>query len=334
MFGWDRQRLRQCLIVYRKHMGRHKHQPCHQIVRHFSSGKYTKLGNLYARLGIQPNATQTEIKEAYYQLSKEYHPDRNVGKADLTSKFRSITEAYEILGNESTRAEYDRGRRQFLFHSLICGFLNISQQTEFQKHLPLSITETPYSRITPRRSRFGQSPTSAEHYRSSFEYNDKDDDLVNKIRFYQEVMRKRARNPSDANTFRKEKPFNFDAWNDAHYNNRHGRHQADEKWTENSFRTFRSKDPFDMNGRVPPGYPQGNIHKLRPQRPSSWRPPLNVREHLDKEHEANMKESMSQFVRLMTIVIVGSMVIAMLTGGGTPPRRRPLPPLDERPRND
>lgn len=109
MYGWDRRMLRQCVIVYRKHTGRQKTLPVQQISRHFSSGKYTKLGNLYARLGLQPNATQAEIKEAYYKLSKEYHPDRNVGKSDMSAKFRSVAEAYEILSNQSTRAEYDKG---------------------------------------------------------------------------------------------------------------------------------------------------------------------------------------------------------------------------------
>lgn len=69
-----------------------------------------KLGNLYARLGLLGNATQEEIKEAYYKLSKEYHPDRNVGRSDTAAKFRNITEAYEILGNESTRSDYDKGK--------------------------------------------------------------------------------------------------------------------------------------------------------------------------------------------------------------------------------
>lgn len=106
--NWNIKTFHQCLIVYRKHIGRQK-IATHPTKRFYSSGKYTKLGNLYARLGLQPNATQSEIKKAYYDLSKDFHPDRNVGKTDLTAKFRNITEAYEILGNAVTKGEYDKG---------------------------------------------------------------------------------------------------------------------------------------------------------------------------------------------------------------------------------
>lgn len=83
--------------------------------RSFSSGKYSKLGNLYTRLGLSGDASQSDIKESYYELSKEHHPDRNEGCDTSTEKFRSITEAYEILGNVSTRAQYDKGNFD-LFH--------------------------------------------------------------------------------------------------------------------------------------------------------------------------------------------------------------------------
>lgn len=106
---WDKRTFNQCLIVYRKHIGRQK-LPGSLQNRLYSNGKYSKLGNLYARLGLQSNATQSEIKKAYYELSKDFHPDRNVGKKDLTAKFRSVTEAYEILGNDTTKAEYDKGK--------------------------------------------------------------------------------------------------------------------------------------------------------------------------------------------------------------------------------
>lgn len=67
------------------------------------------LRNLYARLGLSRSATQKEIKKAYYKLSKQYHPDRNDGCSDSAQKFRDITEAYEVLGNQSKRTEYDKG---------------------------------------------------------------------------------------------------------------------------------------------------------------------------------------------------------------------------------
>lgn len=77
----------------------------HIATRSYAGGKFTRLGNLYERLGLTANASKDDIKKAYYDLSKQFHPDRTDGS---TAKFRSITEAYEILGNATSRAEYDR----------------------------------------------------------------------------------------------------------------------------------------------------------------------------------------------------------------------------------
>lgn len=64
--------------------------------------------NFYDDLEIPKSATQSEIKAAYYNLSKEYHPDKNKTD-DAAKKFRKITQAYEVLGNFRTRRMYDKG---------------------------------------------------------------------------------------------------------------------------------------------------------------------------------------------------------------------------------
>lgn len=66
------------------------------------------IKNLYERLGLKRTASQSDIKNAYYKLSKEHHPDRNDGCEKSAKKFREISEAYEILGNERSRKLYDR----------------------------------------------------------------------------------------------------------------------------------------------------------------------------------------------------------------------------------
>jgi DnaJ-class molecular chaperone len=60
--------------------------------------------NLYDVLNIDTNATQSEIKKAYYKLALKYHPDKNNGD---DTNFTKIYSAYEILSNEKTRKEYD-----------------------------------------------------------------------------------------------------------------------------------------------------------------------------------------------------------------------------------
>lgn len=71
--------------------------------------------NFYDTLGVTPNATQSDIKKAYYKLSMQYHPDKNEGSEQAILKFREITEAYEILGSYKSRKMYDRGMIQKSF---------------------------------------------------------------------------------------------------------------------------------------------------------------------------------------------------------------------------
>lgn len=61
----------------------------------------------YKILGVPKTASDQEIKKAYRKLSLQYHPDRNQS-TDAEEKIRKINEAYEILGDENKRREYDR----------------------------------------------------------------------------------------------------------------------------------------------------------------------------------------------------------------------------------
>ena len=65
--------------------------------------------SFYDELGIHPQSTSREIKEAFYNLSKDYHPDRNVDNPQALKKFQTISEAYEVLGNPEKRIKYDKG---------------------------------------------------------------------------------------------------------------------------------------------------------------------------------------------------------------------------------
>lgn len=117
MFAYcNKSHLRQCLVTHRKHVKRRMLD--FLAKRQFSSGKYSKFGNLYSRLGLTASVSQAEIKKAYYKLSKEHHPDRNEGCAVSAAKFRSITEAYEVLGNIIERAQYDRGENYIIIQLL------------------------------------------------------------------------------------------------------------------------------------------------------------------------------------------------------------------------
>ena len=73
------------------------------------------LEDLYAVLGVSPDATLGEIKSAYRKLAFDNHPDRHVGAsadevAELTKRMTAATRAYEILSDPFLRSEYDDRR--------------------------------------------------------------------------------------------------------------------------------------------------------------------------------------------------------------------------------
>ena len=61
----------------------------------------------YKILGVGKNATADEIKKAYRQLAKKYHPDKNPGDKSAEEKFKEITEANEVLSDPEKRKKYD-----------------------------------------------------------------------------------------------------------------------------------------------------------------------------------------------------------------------------------
>ena len=62
----------------------------------------------YEVLGIDRNASASEIKKAYRKLAKKYHPDTNPGDKEAEAKFKEVTEAYEILSDSEKKAQYDQ----------------------------------------------------------------------------------------------------------------------------------------------------------------------------------------------------------------------------------
>jgi len=66
--------------------------------------------NFYNILGVSEKSTKDEIKKAYRSLQMKYHPDKNPGNQEAINMTQKINEAYETLGDEQKKEEYDMMR--------------------------------------------------------------------------------------------------------------------------------------------------------------------------------------------------------------------------------
>jgi curved DNA-binding protein CbpA len=67
------------------------------------------LKDFYQILNLSRDASAEDIKRAFRRLAMQYHPDRNPKNAlEAAEKFKEINEAYEVLGDEVRRWQYDR----------------------------------------------------------------------------------------------------------------------------------------------------------------------------------------------------------------------------------
>jgi DnaJ-class molecular chaperone len=62
----------------------------------------------YEVLGVKRDASDDDIKQAYFKLARQYHPDRNPGDKQAEEKFKEIQQAYDVVSDKEKRARYDR----------------------------------------------------------------------------------------------------------------------------------------------------------------------------------------------------------------------------------
>ncbi|HHU72741.1 MAG TPA: J domain-containing protein [Clostridiales bacterium] len=122
--------------------------------------------NLYSILGVNETATMDEIKKAYRKLAKKYHPDINPNNNETDRKFKQIGDAYEILGDDKKRAEYDKrlhniGKKQTRSSSYTnnsskvkMDFMNFG--TSFDEYIENSLKKKAASKQKNRQTDFSQ----------------------------------------------------------------------------------------------------------------------------------------------------------------------------------
>ena len=76
------------------------------------------MKDYYQILGVSTDASPEDIKKAFRRLALLYHPDRNPGNIkEAEGRFKEINEAYEVLGDEQKRCQYDYFTRQKSNHT-------------------------------------------------------------------------------------------------------------------------------------------------------------------------------------------------------------------------
>src|SRR5215212_1163653 len=68
--------------------------------------------DFYQVLGVDKSASQADIKKAYRRLARANHPDSNPGDATKHDTFKSVDEAYDVVGDPDKRKAYDEYRTQ------------------------------------------------------------------------------------------------------------------------------------------------------------------------------------------------------------------------------
>jgi molecular chaperone DnaJ len=78
--------------------------------------------DFYQILGISKTADSTAIKKQYRKLARQLHPDKTKGDKKLEDRFKAVSEAYDILGDDKKRREYDEARQAFTSGRIPPGF--------------------------------------------------------------------------------------------------------------------------------------------------------------------------------------------------------------------
>ena len=133
------------------------------------------MSNYYDILGVPKTATADEIKKAYRTLAFKYHPDRNQGNAEAEEKFKQISAAYDVLGDEAKRRQYDMGYSTDSYSSAGSQSQNYQRQYQYTYSNPFGDDNFwEWFNGANFRNRYQQTQRSQNNY-SQYNYSNDDE---------------------------------------------------------------------------------------------------------------------------------------------------------------
>lgn len=102
----------------------------------------------YRILGVEKDASKSDIKKAYRRLARKYHPDVNPDDKAAEDRFKDVNEAYEVLSDEEKRAKYDRFGSQWRQYERAGGSAQDFDWSQWQTQ-PGSGAGAGYRTVTP-----------------------------------------------------------------------------------------------------------------------------------------------------------------------------------------
>jgi len=104
-----------------------------------STPNFDETRDPYEVLGVAKDATKAEVKKAFHTLAKKYHPDANKTDPGASEKFKEISNAYEILGDEDKRKRYDQFGHQAFDESQFYSNQQNIDPDELMRHFGFNI---------------------------------------------------------------------------------------------------------------------------------------------------------------------------------------------------
>lgn len=123
---------------------------------------------LYSLFGVPRSATDDEIKQAFRNLAKRFHPDTSEGASDKGRRFKDLSSAYEILGDPIKRRAYDRGELDG-YGNPRAGYSPRAERAPERERAKEARTEEKETADTAQRDSARTSGGASAAFRSAFE---------------------------------------------------------------------------------------------------------------------------------------------------------------------